>query len=257
MTGAITDKAGSLRADAVSQRFGGLQALNEVSLGLRQGEIVGLIGPNGSGKTTLLNAISGAREPTAGAIWLDREDVTTFNPERMCDAGVARTFQNIRLFGGLTAQENVEVGLRHVPSRDRIEHARELLAEHGILDLADRWAGTLAYAQQRRLELTRALATRPRFLLLDEPGAGMNRSESTQLLATIRALQAKYELGVLIIDHDLHLITQLCERIIVLNEGEVIAEGSPAEIQADEAVISAYLGRPEPHRPQRTEEPTS
>jgi branched-chain amino acid transport system permease protein len=254
MTAVRDDRVGHLRAEAVAQHFGGLRALDGVSLTVRQGQIVGLIGPNGSGKTTLLNALSGVRRPTAGAIWIDHDEVTGLVPERMSATGVARTFQNIRLFAGLTVQENVETGLRHVASRDRFTAAQGLLAEHGMLELADRWAGTLAYAQQRRLELVRALATQPRFLLLDEPAAGMNRSESTELLTSIRALPPKYGLGVLIIDHDLHLITQLCERITVLNEGVVIAEGTPAEIQADEGVISAYLGRPDSGHPSTAKE---
>jgi branched-chain amino acid transport system permease protein len=238
----MTVSDGLLAADTVEQSFGGVRALDGVSLSLVPREVVGLIGPNGSGKTTLLNAISGVHPPTSGKIHLDGQDVTGRSPDRMCDAGVARTFQHIRLFAGLTVQENLEVGLRDLPGRHRVAAAQELLEEQRLLEDANRWAGTLAYAQQRRLELARALATRPRFLLLDEPAAGMNRSESEDLLATIRNLPERYGVGVLVIDHDLHLITHLCTRIAVLNEGVKIAEGTPPEIQANEAVIGAYLG---------------
>lgn len=234
----------TLEAVDIHQSFGGVQALRGVSLAISQREVVGLIGPNGSGKTTLFNVLSGVQKPTGGRVELTGEDVTGLPPARMTAKGIGRTFQNIRLFQGLTTEENVEVGIRGPGGQARRRAARELLARQGLLKFAQHLAGTLPYALQRRLELTRALATGPRFLLLDEPAAGMNRSESIELVQTIRTIPTEHDVGVLVIDHDLHLITQLCTRIAVLNEGSQVAEGSPADIQQNEAVIAAYLGAP-------------
>jgi ABC-type branched-subunit amino acid transport system ATPase component len=236
-----------LEAVDVSKRFGGVHALRNVSLRLREGDVVGLIGPNGSGKTTFLNCLSGVFPPTAGRIALDGRPI----PRRghaVARRGVVRTFQNIRLFGWLTALQNVEVGalgagrVRRGSSR---RHALQTLAQLGIDRLADRYAGTLSYGDQRRLEIARALAAAPRFLLLDEPAAGMDEGESTALGAAVQAIRKERGCGVLVVEHDLHLIMRICDHVVVLNEGEVIASGSPADVRTDPAVVAAYIGTDE------------
>ena len=239
---------GVLEAVDVTKRFGGVQALSGVSLRLLEGEIIGLIGPNGSGKTTLLNCISGVFPPTAGQILLDGRPLTGRGGHRIARAGVVRTFQNIRLFGALTALQNVEVGalgagrVRRARSR---EYALDVLERLGIADLADRWAATLSYGDQRRLEVARALAGAPRFLLLDEPAAGMNEGESEGLRASIEQIRSERKCGILVVEHDLRLIMRLCDSISVLNEGEVISSGAPEEVRSDPAVIAAYIGEEE------------
>ena len=236
-----------LEAVDVSKRFGGVHALRNVSLRLREGDVVGLIGPNGSGKTTFLNCLSGVFAPSAGRIALDGRPI----PRRghaVARRGVVRTFQNIRLFGWLTALQNVEVGAlgagraRRGSSR---RHALQTLAQLGIDRLADRYAGTLSYGDQRRLEIARALAAQPRFLLLDEPAAGMNEGESTELGAAVQAIRKERGCGVLVVEHDLRLIMRICDHVVVLNEGEVIASGSPADVRTDPAVVAAYIGTDE------------
>ena len=233
-----------LEAVDVSKRFGGVHALRNVSLRLREGDVVGLIGPNGSGKTTFLNCLSGVFPPSTGRIALDGRPI----PRRghaVARRGVVRTFQNIRLFGWLTALQNVEVGAlgagraRRGSSR---RHALQTLAQLGIDRLADRYAGTLSYGDQRRLEIARALAAAPRFLLLDEPAAGMNEGESTELGAAVQAIRRERGCGVLVVEHDLRLIMRICDHVVVLNEGEVIASGSPGDVRTDPAVVAAYIG---------------
>jgi ABC-type branched-subunit amino acid transport system ATPase component len=233
-----------LEAVDVSKRFGGVHALRNVSLRLGEGEVVGLIGPNGSGKTTFLNCLSGVFPPTTGRIALDGRPI----PRRghaVARRGVVRTFQNIRLFGWLTALQNVEVGALgagRVRRGRSGRHALETLAQLGIDRLADRYAGTLSYGDQRRLEIARALAAHPRFLLLDEPAAGMNEGESTELGAAVEAIRKERGCGVLVVEHDLRLIMRICDRVLVLNEGEVIASGSPGDVRTDPAVVAAYIG---------------
>ena len=246
---ARTDVAtGVLEAVDVTKRFGGVWALRGVSLELRERDIIGLIGPNGSGKTTLLNCISGVFPATSGQVLLDGRPLNIRRGYRVARAGVVRTFQNIRLFGSLTALQNVEVGalgagrVRRARSRG---YALDVLEQLGIVHLADRWAATLSYGDQRRLEVARALAGSPRFLLLDEPAAGMNETESDELRASILRIRTDRKCGILVVEHDLRLIMRLCDTIYVLNEGEVISRGTPDEVRSDPAVIAAYIGEEE------------
>jgi len=247
--------AGELKAEAVTKDFAGLRALDNVSLTLKPGEILGLIGPNGSGKTTLLNVISGLFAPTQGAVRIDGKDATTWPAHVIARAGVGRTFQNIRLFGQLSVIENVEISARIGETiGDPHAAAMQLLAEFGLAAFADRPAAALDYGAQRRLEIARALALRPRYLLLDEPAAGMNPTESNALLQELAKLRQRTGIGLLVIDHDMSLIMRLCDRIVVLNRGQMIADGDPKTIQSNPAVIEAYIGR---KRARRTEQDKS
>jgi branched-chain amino acid transport system ATP-binding protein len=244
---------GALELSGIVKQFRGLRALDGVSLSVREDEIVGLIGPNGSGKTTLLNVASGVLEPTEGRVTVDEVDVTGGKPHELARLGVGRTFQQIRLFAEMTVEENVEVGA--VARKQDRQRVPLLLERLELTQEADRLATTLAYGQQRRVEIARALAGSPRFLLLDEPAAGMNEAESDALLATIRAIRDDEGCAVLVVDHDLRLIMRLCERIHVLSEGKTICEGTAETVRKDQAVIEAYLGTaaaPAPH-PETTE----
>jgi len=237
--------AGRLEALNIVKYFHGVHALDGVSLGVAPGEILGLIGPNGSGKTTLLNVLSGVYPPTSGDVLCNGQRVNGFKPHRIAHLGVGRTFQNIRLFGHLTVRQNVEVGSVSGRVTTGVDHKRDverLLSRFSLMQIADQQALSLPYGAQRRVEIARALAGRPHFLLLDEPAAGMNETESDQLLETIMGVRAEFGCGVLIVDHDLRFIMRLCERIHVLAEGRTLAEGAPEEVRSDAQVIEVFLG---------------
>jgi branched-chain amino acid transport system ATP-binding protein len=243
-----------LECDGISKRFGGVHAVAEVDLAVAPGQVFGLIGPNGAGKTTLVNLISGHLRVDSGAIRFSGADVTRLAPHALTARGIARTFQGVRLFKGLTALENVLVG-RHARMRsdvlrrlwprgapDRPERERAgLLLERLGLTRPHALAGELAYGDQRRLEIARALASEPRLLILDEPAAGMNPAESARLRELMRALVAE-GLTIVLIEHDVRLVMGTCDRVAVLNFGRKVAEGTPAEIQASVVVREAYLG---------------
>jgi branched-chain amino acid transport system ATP-binding protein len=229
----------------MSVRFGGVHALRKASLALRQGQLVGLIGPNGAGKTTLLSCMSGFVQVSGGSVSLDGEPITDMKPHQRASRGILRTFQAIRLFKRLTALENVEAGALAAGRVGRARapaFAETVLGRIGISHLAYRYAEGLSYGDQRRLELARALAASPRYLLLDEPAAGMNEVESDQLGSVIRSICQEEKCGILLVEHDLQLIMRICDYVYVLNEGQIISEGSAQYVRSDPAVITAYVG---------------
>lgn len=238
-------RAAVLAADGIGVRFGGFVALDGARVQVRPGEVVGIIGPNGAGKTTLFNVLTGLVKPTAGTVRLGERDLTGARPEHVARAGLARTFQNLRLFANLPVRENVAVIALVAGEQRRGEPAVDvdaLLAAAGLAELADRPAGTLDYGNQRRLELARAAALSPAFLLLDEPTSGMSDDEGQAMVDQVRAMAALAGAGVLVIDHDLAFITRISDHVIALAEGAIIAEGTPAEVRAHPAVAAAYLG---------------
>jgi len=235
----------TLRAIGISKRFGGVQALSGVTLELSESTILGLIGPNGSGKTTLVNIITGVLRPDAGQVFVGDIDATGWRPDHICRLGVGRTFQIARLFGSLTVRENVEVGVMARPEVDVDDRVMHLLDRFSLTQWASTWVSDLPYGVERRLGIALALGIQPRFLLLDEPAAGLNEEESDQLLSMIRGIREdpEFRCGILIIDHDLRLIFRLCDSVHVLSEGKTIAEATPQEIRRNQAVIESYLGK--------------
>jgi branched-chain amino acid transport system ATP-binding protein len=233
----------SLRASSVSRSFAGVEALREVSLELRQGEVLGLIGPNGAGKSTLVNVLSGFDRPNHGHVMLEERDVTRWSAHRRGRHGLSRTFQHTHAFPGLTVRENVEVSALGVGASGRAATRRtdELLGLLGLAEHADRPASDLSHGDERRLGVARALATEPRYVLMDEPAAGLPEAEVPRFAMAVNTVRERGA-GVLLVDHNVALVLEVCERIHVLDQGATLAEGTPDEIRADLGVAAAYLG---------------
>ena len=254
------DKTPILETHHLGIDFGGLVAVDDFTLTIGRTEIAGLIGPNGAGKTTVFNLLTNVYQPTRGSILLDGRETQGLKTSQVCKLGIARTFQNIRLFSNMTVMENILVGLHDEMSYNALtgilrlpafyrseriarQRAMELLSIFNMEDTADSLAGSLPYGAQRRLEILRALATNPSLLLLDEPAAGMNPSETEELMGNIRRIRDMFQIAVLLIEHDMNLVMGICEGICVLNYGKVIAKGDPDQIKNDPVVIEAYLGK--------------
>jgi branched-chain amino acid transport system ATP-binding protein len=236
--------SGRLQAHAISVQFDGLRAIADVDFELAGNEVLGLIGPNGAGKTTLVNVLSGFQRPNSGRILLDSVDVTRWPPRRLTHAGISRTFQNVRLFQELTVLENLEVGGVTLGKSRALARARglEILDWLHLGDKAHVRAGTLAYGEERMAGVARALSTTPRFLMLDEPAAGMNEAECEELMGLIGRIPQAFGCGVLVIEHNMRVVMGVCSRIHVIATGSTIAVGTPAEIQSNRTVVDAYLG---------------
>lgn len=248
-----------LNVTSLSISFGGLRAVSDFNLVIKKGQLYGLIGPNGAGKTTVFNLLTGVYKPDEGIVKLDGQDITGKKTIDINRAGIARTFQNIRLFKKMSVLDNVKVGLHnHHPystlegilrlpgyrrmEKEMNERAMELLEVFGLESYADYFASNLPYGQQRKLEIARALATDPKLLLLDEPAAGMNPNETQELMDTIRFVRDKFDMTILLIEHDMKLVSGICEELTVLNFGKVLAQGETSEVLNDPQVITAYLG---------------
>lgn len=248
-----------LEVNNLSIQFGGLRAVDGFHVSIEKGRLYGLIGPNGAGKTTIFNLLTGVYKPTEGVIRLDGEDITGKSTIEINKAGIARTFQNIRLFGAMSVLDNVKVGLHNdhkystlagilrLPSyfkqeKEMNEKAMELLRVFGLDGEAEYLASNLPYGKQRKLEIARAMATNPKLLLLDEPAAGMNPNETAELMKTIHFVRDNFDMTILLIEHDMKLVSGICEELTVLNFGQVLCQGKTAEVLSDPQVITAYLG---------------
>lgn len=255
----MTSQMPMLDVSHMSIAFGGLRAIEDVSVQVNENEFVGLIGPNGAGKTTFFNSITGYIKPSEGKILFNGENLVRKPPSKIANYGISRTFQNIRLFPKMTVLDNVSIPMHStpkysvwaamlgLPSVKRVQidterRALEFLSIMGLVEHKDRQAGTLPYGLQRRLEIARALAASPKLLLLDEPAAGMNNDECNELIELLRGIYKTFNLTVVMIEHHIDIVMKLCSRIYVLNLGQVLAEGTPKQIQTDPRVIKAYLG---------------